>query len=193
MTVYRNKFRWDDKSITDKRRLSTFDGATQDIEIKLVTSPQLIKTIETLCKSISSHVWEVSGHTTQISIMTLYLQRTDSESVCKLLFCTHLKARRLAPHKIDRKNSQVGKVLFHEPKFVACEQIHEDYQKNVLQKIKIKSLKQGFFRSAASLQEKLLKKKEQKNEITTTDDVPVVNTVQDKNCSVCLGRLYFNR
>lgn len=193
MTVFRNKHRWDDKNIEETTRLSTFDGATQDVEIKILTSPQLIKTIEVLCKTISNHVWEVSGQTTQISIMTLYLQRTDSESVCKLLFCTQLKARRLAPHKIDKRKLNLGKPVMYEPKFTACEEIQEDYHKAVLQKIKIKSHKQGFFKSAASLQENLKKSKLQKKESIAKEQVPLVKTCQKMNCSVCLGRYFINR
>lgn len=188
MTVYRNKHRWDDKNVSEKTRLSTFDGATEDVEVKTLTSPQLIRTIEVLCKTISQHIWEVSGHTTQISIMTLYLQRADSESVCKLLFCTQLKARKLGVNK--KPSSFRNKLTIHEPRFVACEEVHEDYKKNILQKIKIKSHKQGFFRAATSAQKQpKQEKKEVKPEEKQLIGVPVIKVLQKTNCSTCLGRM----
>lgn len=189
MTVFRNKYRWDDKNVTDTTRMSTFDGATQDVEIKVLTSPQLVKTIETLCKAISTHIWEVSGNTTQISIMTLYLQRADSESVCKLLFCTQLKARKLSPHKIERKNFNFSnRLVLHEPKFISSEEVNEDYHKAVMQKIKINSQRQGLFRA---IELKPAPKKKATERSVSKEAVPLVKVKQIRNCSVCLGSQIF--
>ena len=86
-----------DKTVPGERRLSTFDGPTKDIVITRVTSPKLINTLELLCKAIVDHVWEVSGGTTHVSLMTLYVQRTEASGTgAKLLYCTRLKVRKSA-------------------------------------------------------------------------------------------------
>lgn len=190
MTVFRNKFRWDDKNVNEAKRMSTFDGATEDIEVKLLISPQLTNTIETLCKAISNHILEVSGNSTQISIMTLYLQRTDSESVCKLLFCTQLKVRKLSPHKLLRKQPKNGqKAINIEPHFIACDMVIEDYEKTVNSNIKIKSHRQGFFRNPSQKSVSTSRKgKLNASKENIKEDVPRLKYSIDKNCGLCLGR-----
>lgn len=199
-TVYRNKHQWDDKSVPVSTRFCTYDGSTTEVESTLLNSPQLIQTLEVLCKNIRDHVWEVSGHTTQISIMKLYAQRTDSQSKCKLLFCTKLKVRRMtSQHPIkgifeqsrsSMKKQTTSKRIVYEPVFKAWEEISEEKKKEMVESLKIGN---KMIRGAAKV---LPSKKDSKRagEIKSKVeiDTEVVKNAKDKSsktyCTMCLSK-----
>lgn len=104
MMVYKNEHDPNCIHMPISKRLSTFDASNKDVTKTLLTSPLTIKALEEVCLQMKNHVWEVSGHTTMISMMTLYFQRTHNAHKPLFLFCTKLKVERSS----DRLNPVLG-------------------------------------------------------------------------------------
>jgi hypothetical protein len=99
----RNLNRFDDESLPIPRRYSSFDANNKECVREKVSSPSLINSLEQLGSAIATHIWQVSGETTRVSLMTLFVQRTEvvdqltglPSVVLKLQYCTRLKTRRM--------------------------------------------------------------------------------------------------
>lgn len=178
------------------KRLCTYDGSTTEVESNLLNSPQLIQTLEAMCHAIKDHVWQVSGQTTLISIMKLYAQRTDSESKCKLLFCTNLRVRKISPQqpvkslalfKMKKKGMVGGNFVMYEPVFTACEAICEEKKKQMIDSFKLKSNKMLVESlSKKQIDSKSEKKKKEISEIVKVAPKHAINSY----CFGCLSKLF---
>lgn len=99
----RNLNLFDDESIPIPQRYSSFDAHTKECVREKVSSPSLLNSLEKLGAAIATHIWQVSGETTRVSLMTLFVQRTEvvdptsgkTSVILKLQYCTRLKTRRM--------------------------------------------------------------------------------------------------
>lgn len=99
----RNLNLFDDETLPIPQRYSSFDANTKECLREKVSSPSLLNSLEKLGAAIATHVWQVSGETTRVSLMTLFVQRTEvfdpitgkPSVILKLQYCTRLKTRRM--------------------------------------------------------------------------------------------------
>lgn len=113
-TVKRNNNKYSDPKLPFNHKISTFDGSALHCTTESLTSPHTVAEIEGLCSLIVKHVAEISGNSTRVSQMTLYLE-VDRDNKMWLCFCSRFKVRRKYSGVEQAVERRLSPVLRYQP------------------------------------------------------------------------------